>query len=60
VFRIERALRVEPGSLSMHLGFLPLDRRHQAPVFEIAIATDPHLDDHARRVLRALYRELTE
>jgi transcriptional regulator with XRE-family HTH domain len=58
VFRIERALGVAPGSLSMNLGFLPLDSAALGHSFELAVANDPRLDERGRRVLRATYREL--
>jgi transcriptional regulator with XRE-family HTH domain len=63
VFRIERALGVDPGSLSVHLGFVPAGADVSALgggaySFEAAIAGDGRLDERGRRVLRAAYREL--
>ncbi len=61
VFRIERALGVKPGSLSMNLGFVPVESCTDGvdgASFDVAIANDPRLDDRARRVLRATYQEL--
>ena len=59
VFRIEQALGAEPGSLSMNLGFVPVGSDHSGgSSFEAVLANDPRLDDRARRVLRATYREL--
>ena len=61
VFRIEQVLGAEPGTLSMHLGFLPMAASGACGVsFDAVIANDPRLDDQARRVLRATYRELAQ
>lgn len=60
VFRIEQTLGAEPGSLSMNLGFVPVgsDTTTCGTSFDAVVANDPRLDDRARRVLRATYREL--
>jgi len=60
VFRIEQVLGIEPGTLSIHLGFLPVGAGSAEVSFDAAIACDPRLDDQARRVLRATYRELAQ
>ena len=60
VFRIERVLGVEPGTLSVHLGFLPLGAGSAEVSFDAVVACDPRLDEQARRVLRATYRELAQ
>jgi transcriptional regulator with XRE-family HTH domain len=59
VFGLERFLRVPPGTLSKHLGYLPPEARAigKASVEE-AIAADPMLPDWGRRLLIASYREI--
>lgn len=62
VFAIEKILDVPPGTLSRHLGYLPPEARSSAPpgsTFEEAIRSDPELNDLGRRVLRAVYAEVT-
>lgn len=62
VFAIERILDVPPGTLSIHLGYLPPEARSAAPfktTFEEALRSDPDLNDLGRRTLRAVYGEVT-
>lgn len=54
VFALEEALKLRPGELSRHLGFVPVDAA--GSVVE-AIEADPDLSSEARRHLLALYRE---
>lgn len=58
VFAIERVLGLKPGSLSRHLGYLPVGAKDVKTVAD-AIASDGALDERGRRALLALYRELT-
>ncbi len=58
VFRVEEALEVEPGSLSRHLGYLPLDGTQPSTVLD-CIDVDPALSEGQRAALRAVYVELT-
>jgi transcriptional regulator with XRE-family HTH domain len=58
VFRVEAALEVAPGSLSRHLGYLPLDGSQPATVLD-CIDADPALNPGQRAALRAVYLELT-
>lgn len=60
VTRLELALGLEPGHLSQHLGWTPLDADAPDCTVESAIAADPRLSTSARRVLRSVYRELTQ
>ena len=63
VFRIERALKVEPGVLSHHLGYLPIQStspyaklvQSLLPVVD-AIQDDPTLSPQARSMLISAYR----
>lgn len=62
VFAIERILEIPPGTLSRHLGYLPPEARSAAPfktTFEEALRADPDLNDQGRRILRAIYAEVT-
>jgi transcriptional regulator with XRE-family HTH domain len=58
-FRAEQVLRVAPGSLSRHLGYLPPDAVAIAEHFEDAIQYDPALDADARELLLNTYRMVT-
>lgn len=59
VFHLERRLDVRPGQLSKHLGYVPAGtKRSQSVRTPEAIQDDPDLDDFAKRVLIAAYREL--
>lgn len=59
VFRIEKALGVDPGTLSRHLGYLPLDA---APPPKITlpemIEADPILPPWGKEILLTAYREI--
>lgn len=57
VFKIERALGLQPGDLSHHLGYRPVDT-WPAPEVEAAIKRDPSLLPRHRRILFELYLEL--
>lgn len=54
VFAIEQALESKPGTLSLQLGFLPVDARSAKTVVE-AVNSDVRLDERGREALRALY-----
>jgi transcriptional regulator with XRE-family HTH domain len=58
VFKMEKCLGLPPGSLSRHLGYLPLEA---VPVVTVpqAIKADSMLDPGGRRLLLALYAEAT-
>lgn len=58
VFKVEAALELSPGTLSRHLGYLPVDAAVPSTVLE-CIAVDPALTDGQRAALRAVYEELT-
>jgi len=58
VFKVEAALHLTPGTLSRHLGYLPLDAAVPSTVLE-CLAVDPALTDGQRAALRAVYEELT-
>jgi transcriptional regulator with XRE-family HTH domain len=55
VFAVERALGLPGGSLSKHLGYLPVDADTQAVDVISAIEADPVLDDMQRDMLIGLY-----
>lgn len=57
VFITEEILELAPGHLSMLLGYLPPSA--VTTTVDAAILTDPTLDETGRRVLLAVYRELT-
>lgn len=57
VFRLEKALKLAPGHLSRHLGFLPA-KRATAPSVSEAIMADSHLDAAGQRILLTAYQEL--
>jgi transcriptional regulator with XRE-family HTH domain len=58
VFRVEAALDLAPGTLSRHLGYLPVDAAVPSTVLD-CLAVDPALTDGQRAALRAVYEELT-
>lgn len=58
VFALERELELDGGSLSRHLGYLPLSAGDPRPSALAGIAADPDLDENGRRLLIALYREI--
>lgn len=59
VFAIEVALVLAPGTLSKHLGYLPLGV--DAPPVSISSSIDaaPELEDWQKDALRAVYRTFT-
>lgn len=57
VFAVERALRVKPGALSEHLGFVPAEPSVRSTDLVAAIL-DSDLDELDRRALAGLYRQL--
>lgn len=59
VFLLEEILDLRPGSLSKHLGYLPLDARPVVTV-EDAIANDTRLTKRDRQLLIDLYRSRLE
>jgi transcriptional regulator with XRE-family HTH domain len=58
VFAIERAIGVDPGSLSRHLGYVPADIDPASIALDVltSIQNDPLLSREARRRLVTLYR----
>lgn len=58
VFTIERALGMDPGSLSRPLGYLPVDPGASPVSIEAAIAQSTALDDEDKAALAAVYRSL--
>lgn len=59
VFAAEKVLGLTPGTLSRHLGYLPTDAVKSTPTFEAVVSSDPLLEEHDKRGLLALYREVT-
>lgn len=57
VFDMERALKVPSGTLSVHLGYRPLEEKRALGV-EDAIDADPMLPDWGKRLLKTSYREI--
>lgn len=57
VFALERALRVPPGTLSRHLGYLPSDVRETPFTVVDAIQHDAVLLPSNKRALIRMYRE---
>ena len=59
VFALERFLRVPSGTLSRHLGYLPLDARPMTTgTVGDVIDADPMLPDWGKRLLKANYTEI--
>jgi transcriptional regulator with XRE-family HTH domain len=61
VFKVEKALDLPPGFLSIHLGYVPPEARSSIfPVesFEALLDADANLDDRAKRLLKTMYAEL--
>lgn len=56
VFEVERLLALPPGTLSRHLGYLPL--RSAQPGVQAAIDADPRLDEKGKQLLTEMYRAL--
>jgi transcriptional regulator with XRE-family HTH domain len=59
VFTIERALGLDPGSLSRPLGYLPVEPAARTISVDSAIAQCVTLDEEAKAVLSSLYRVLS-
>jgi transcriptional regulator with XRE-family HTH domain len=61
VATVEQALRLQPGSLSRLLGYLPAGAvdRETISVIE-ALETDPRLGERERELLAAMYRQLVK
>lgn len=59
VFRLERSLKLLPGELSHHLGYLPLERWETDSV-EAALRGERRLRTEDRRHLIDMYRMLLE
>lgn len=57
VFAVERALRVKPGGLSEHLGYVPASPSDRQ-IDLVAAILDSDLDEIDRRALAGLYRQL--
>lgn len=57
VFRLEQALKLRPGHLSRHLGFLPITKLPPVTVAD-AVLGDSRLDATAQRILLVTYKEL--
>jgi transcriptional regulator with XRE-family HTH domain len=59
VVDLERALKLEAGTLARLLGYMPMEtmRREMASVLD-AIMADPELGQRERDLLLAMYREL--
>ena len=60
VFRIERALALEPGHLSRPLGYLPVEAASSSVSVEGAIFQSAALDDEEKGALVALYHVLVD
>lgn len=58
-FLIEQALEAGPGTLTHHLGYLPVDATPIMTARE-AIESDPRLSPRARAALLAAYREFVK
>lgn len=59
VFDLERTLRLGPGHLSRHLGYLPLEAGKRAAVtVQDAVLADALLAEQAKRAVLAVYEEL--
>jgi transcriptional regulator with XRE-family HTH domain len=59
VFEAERFLKLDPGHLSHHLGYLPPEaaKKGTKPTFESVVLDDELLDETSKRGLLAAYRE---
>lgn len=56
VFAIERVLKLKPGGLSRHLGYLPIDARSIRSLEDIVDA-EPGVPDFVKRTVKQLWRE---
>lgn len=62
VFEIERCLDLPAGSLSRHLGYLPIEydgRRKRLTFDDFLMVEEDRLTPEQRKTLRDLYRQLT-
>jgi transcriptional regulator with XRE-family HTH domain len=58
VFAIEQALELEPGTLSQHLGYLPIVTHGEAPADLVDVLdADSLLSDSEKDVVRRMYEE---
>lgn len=60
VCQIEEVLDLAPGTLTLHLGYLPPRARTEVRSVPDAIDADPALDARARRALKNLYATLAD
>lgn len=58
VFEIEIEMDMTAGSLSRHLGYLPIGADTAPPDVEVAIAANPDLDPEAKDMMLSLFRKL--
>lgn len=59
IFQLERELQVPPGHLGQHLGFVPANSTEIPHPARDAIMADPLLDEEGKRVVMAVYEQLT-
>lgn len=60
VFEVEQILELPPGHLSWLLGYLPISvTKPSATSVEVAVTSDPLLEEKDKRALLAAYREMT-
>lgn len=59
VFEIERVLKLDPGWLSQHLGYMPPEQTKTTTTMRDAVEADPYLDDNEKRVVLDMYFKLT-
>lgn len=57
VFALEDRLGLTPGTLSQHLGFLPVAADAAPCTVETALVSDLHLTEDRREILRNIYRD---
>lgn len=55
-FEVERAIGVDPGTLTVHLGYLPPEAVRTVASFESVLLADPGLNDDEKEMLLAGYR----
>lgn len=58
-FEVERAIGVDPGTLSVHLGFIPPEAARTVASFESVVLADTGLSDDEKELMMAMYKAAT-
>ena len=57
-FELEREVGVNPGELSVHLGYVPAEAAPVAWSWQAGLVNDPEIDDRTRQVILAVIQAM--